>query len=144
MFPTQPRLQTSYPHCAYLLTHLYAPSSPSSVSGCSAIPPASTSSTDSLRVIQWKFKIFDPEALDFISIHPLDVICIQESNFNSFLSFRIPGYSLQSDRTHYRSGISSLNNPLANCNAIIFVRNKISFSKLSNSSHFTLTRTVAK
>ena len=142
MLRTQPRLQTSYPHSAYLLTHLYAPSPPSSVSGCSAIPPAS--STHSLRVIQWKFKIFDPEALDFISIHPLDVICIQESNLDSFLFFRIPENSLQSDRTHYRSGISSLNNPLANCDVIIFVRHKISFSKLSNSSHFTLTRTVAK
>ena len=45
--------------------------------------------------------------LHFLSSHPVDLICIQESNLNSSSSFRIPGFSsLRSDRTHSRSGIS--------------------------------------
>ena len=39
--------------------------------------------------------------LHFISSHPVDLVCIQESNRNLSSSCRIPGFSvLQSDRTH--------------------------------------------
>ena len=33
------------------------------------------------------------ELLHFLSSHPIDLICIQESNLNSSSSFRIPGFS---------------------------------------------------
>ena len=67
--------------------------------------------------------------------HPVDLICIQESNLNSSSSFRIPGFStLQSDCTHSRSGILSPNATHASRGVIIFVRQSLSFSELSNSS----------
>ena len=48
------------------------------------------------------------ELLHFISFHPVDPICIQESNLNLSSSFRIPEFSaLRFDRTHSRSGICS-------------------------------------
>ena len=48
------------------------------------------------------------ELLHFLSSHPIDLICIQNTNVNSSSSFRIPGFSaLRSDRTHSRSGILS-------------------------------------
>ena len=38
----------------------------------------------------------------FILLHPLNLICIQESNLNLSSSVRIPGYfALGSDRTHF-------------------------------------------
>ena len=58
-----------------------------------------------------------------------------ESNLNSYFSFRTPGFSaLRSDRTHSRSGILSRDAMLASCGVIIFVRQGLSFSKLSTSS----------
>ena len=66
---------------------------------------------DSLRVLQWNaggLRARSTELLHFLSSHPVDLICIQESNLNSSSSFRIPGFSvLRSDRTHSRSGILS-------------------------------------
>ena len=67
---------------------------------------------DFLRVLQWNaagLRARSTELLHFLSSHPVDLICIQESNLNSSSSFRIPGFSvLCSDRTHSRSGILSL------------------------------------
>ena len=49
------------------------------------------------------------EFLHFRLSHPVDLICIQESNHNSFSSHRIPGFStLRSDSTHSRSSRFSL------------------------------------
>ena len=64
----------------------------------------------------------------------MNLICIQESNLNlSF--FRIYGFSSQrSDRTHFRSSILSLDDPHASGSVIIFIRQDLSFSKLSTSS----------
>ena len=66
---------------------------------------------DSLRVLQWNAGGLQPrstELLHFLLSHPVDLICIQESNLNSSSSFRIPGFSaLCSDCTHSRSGILS-------------------------------------
>ena len=70
-----------------------------------------------------------------LSFHPVDLICIQESNLNSSSSFRIPGFSaLRSDRTHSRSGILSSDTTHASGGVVIFVRQGLSFSELSTSS----------
>ena len=73
--------------------------------------------------------------LHFISSHPVDLICIQESNLNLSSFFRIPGFSaLRFDGTHSRSGIFSTDVTEASGGVIIFVRQGLSFSKLSTSS----------
>ena len=51
---------------------------------------------DSLRVLQWNagdLQARSTELLHFILSHPVDLICIQESNLNSSSSFWIPGFS---------------------------------------------------
>ena len=48
---------------------------------------------NSLRVLQWNaggLRARSTEQLHFISSHPVDLICIQESNLNLSSSFRIP------------------------------------------------------
>ena len=73
--------------------------------------------------------------LHFLSSHPADLICIQESNLNSSSSFRIPGFStLRSDRTHSRSGILSRDAMHTSGGVTIFIRQSLSFSQLSTSS----------
>ena len=89
-------------------------------------------------VLQWNaggLRARSTELLHFLSSHPVDLICIQESNLNSSSSFRIPGFSvLRSDRTHSRSGIPSPDTTHASGGVIIFVRQGLSFSELSISS----------
>ena len=98
----------------------------------SLLPP------DSLRVLQWNaggLRARSIELLHFLSSHPVDLICIQESNLNSSSSFRIPGFSaLRSDRTHSRSGILSSDASHASGGVVIFVRQGLSFSELSTTS----------
>ena len=93
---------------------------------------------NSLRVLQWNaggLRARSTEVLYFISSHPVDLICIQESNLNLFSSFRIPGFSaLRYDGTHFRSGIFSTDVTDASGSVIIFVRQGLFFSKLSTSS----------
>ena len=100
--------------------------------------PASSSLPDCLRVLQWNaggLRARSTELLHFLSSHPVDFICIQESNLNSSSSFRIPGFSaLRSDRTHSRSGILFSDTTHASGGVIIFVRQGLSFSELSTSS----------
>ena len=66
---------------------------------------------NSLRFLQWNaegLQARSTELLHFISSHPVDLICIQESNLNLSSSFRILGFSaLRSDGTRSRSGIFS-------------------------------------
>ena len=92
---------------------------------------------DSFRVLQWNaggLRASSTELLHFLSSHPIDLICIEESNLNSFSFFRIPGFSaLRSDRTHSRSGILSRDATHASGGVIIFVRQGLSFSELSTS-----------
>ena len=77
--------------------------------------------------------------LHFLSSHPIDLICIQESNLNSSFSFQIPGFSaLRSDRTHSRSGIFPSDATHASGGVIIFVMQCLSFSELSTSSFSSL------
>ena len=89
---------------------------------------------DSLRVLQWNaggLRARSTELLHFLLSHPVDLICIQESNLNSSFSFQISGFSaLRSDCTHSRSGILS---PDAT-HATLFVRQSLSFTELSISS----------
>ena len=70
------------------------------------IPPP-----DSLRVLQWNtggLWATSTELLHFLLSHPIDLICIQESDLNSSSSFRIPGFfTLQCDHTHSWYGILS-------------------------------------
>ena len=112
-----PRLQTSYPPSAHLISPSSALPPPSLAPGCTSAPPASSPPPDSLRVLQWNaggLRARSTELLHFLSSHPVDLICIQESNLNSSSSFRIPGFSaLHSDRTHSRSGILSRDDTLA-------------------------------
>ena len=74
---------------------------------------------DSLRVLQWNagsLRARSTELLHFLLSHPVDLICIQESNLNSSSSFRIPRFSaLRSDGTHSRSGIHSRDTTHASC-----------------------------
>ena len=92
----------------------------------------------SLRVLQWNaggLRARSTKLLHFLSSHPVDIICIQESNLNSSSPFRIPGFSaLRSDRTHSRSGILSSDTTHASGDVVIFVRQGLSFSELSTSS----------
>ena len=93
---------------------------------------------DSLRVFQWNaggLRARNTELLHFLSSHPVDLICIQESNLNSSSSFRFTGFSaLRSDRTHSRSGILSSDTTRASGGVIIFVKQCLFFSELSTSS----------
>ena len=93
---------------------------------------------NSLRVLQWNaggLRARSIELLHFFSSHPVDLICIQESNLNLSSSFRIPGFSaLRPDGTHSRSGIFSTDVTDASGGVIIFVRQGLSFSELSTSS----------
>ena len=92
----------------YLLS---LPPPPSLAPGHPSAPPAFSLPPNSLRVLQWNvggLRARSTKLLHFLSSHPIDLICIQESNLNSFSSFRIPGFSaLRSDCTHSRSGILS-------------------------------------
>ena len=85
-------------------------------------------------------RVRSTELLHFISSHPVDLICIQESNLNSSSSFQIPGFSaLRSDHTHSESGILSLDAMHAGSGGvIIFVRQGLFFSELSTSSPLSL------
>ena len=136
MLPPHPRLQTFYPPSAHFLS---TPSSPSHLlmglllfyTSCFLFL------SDVLTILQWnvgEFRARCTELLDFISSHPVDLICVQESNLNSSSSFRNPGYSaLRSDRTHSRSNILSPDDPHASGDVVIFIRQSRSFSELSTS-----------
>ena len=93
---------------------------------------------DSLRVLQWNaggLRARSTKLLHFLSSHPVDLICIQESNLNSSSSFRIPRFSaLRSGRTHSPSGILSSDTTHASGGVVIFVRQGLSFSELSTST----------
>ena len=93
---------------------------------------------NSLRVFQWNaggLQTRSTKLLHFISSHPVDLIYIQESNLNLSSSSQIPGFSaLQSDCSHYRSGIFSTDVADASGGVIIFVKQGLSFSELSTSS----------
>ena len=87
-----------------------------------------------LRVLQWNaagLRARSTELLHFISSHPVDLICIQESNLNLSSFFRIPGFSaLRPDRTHSRFDIFSTDVTDASGGVTIFVRQGLSFSEL--------------
>ena len=70
-----------------------------------------------------------------ISSHPVNLICIQESNLNLSSSFPILGFfDLRFDCTNCRSDIVSPDDQHARGGVIIFVRKNLSLSKLSISS----------
>ena len=133
-----PRLQTSYPPSAHSVSPSSAPSPPSLAPGHFSTPPASSPPPDSLRVLQWNaggLRARSTELLHFLSSHPADLICIQESSLNSSSSFCIPGFpALRSDCTHSRSGILSPDTTHTSGGVVIFVRQGLSFSELSTSS----------
>ena len=78
---------------------------------------------NSLRVLQWNaggLRARSTELLHFVLSHPVDLICIQESNLNLSFSFWIPRFSaLRSDGTHSRSDIFSTDVTDASSNVII-------------------------
>ena len=128
-----PRLLTSYPPSAHSISSPSAPPPTSLALGCPSAPPAS-----SLRVLQWNagdLRARSTKLLHFLLSHPVDLICIQESNLNSSYSFWIPGFTaLRSDRTYSRSGILSSDTTHASGGIVIFVRQGLSLSELSTSS----------
>ena len=136
--PPHPRLQTFYPPSDHSVSSPSAPSPPSLAPGCPSTSPASSPPLTSLRVLQWNaggLRARSTELLHFLLSASVDLICIQEFNLNSSSSFWIPGFSaLSSDRTHSRSGILSPDATHVNGGVIIFVRQGLSFSKLSTSS----------
>ena len=93
---------------------------------------------NSLRVFQWNaggLQARSTKLLHFISSHPVDLVCIQESNLNLSSSFQIPEFSaLRSHGTHSRSGIFSTDVADASGGVIIFVRQSLFFSELCISS----------
>ena len=93
-------------------------------SGCFSVPPDPSSSPDSLRDLQWNaggLRARCAELLHFISLHPVNLIWIHESNLNLSYSFWIPRLSaLQSHCAHSWYGILSPNNPHASGGVIIF------------------------
>ena len=133
-----PRLQTSYPPSAHLISPSPALPPPSLAPGYTSAPPASSLPADSLRVLQWNaggLRARSTELLHFLSSHFVDLICIQESNLNSSSSFRIPGFSvLRSNRTHSQSGILSSDATHSGGGVVIFFRQGLSFSELSTTS----------
>ena len=78
-----PCLQTSYPPSAHYISSPSAPPTTVSCSWfffCASCPH---SPPDSLRVLQWNaggLRARSTELLHFLSSHPVDLICIQESN----------------------------------------------------------------
>ena len=135
--PPHSRLQTSYPLSIHFVS---SPSAPHHRPLLLAILLRLLPSLprDYLRVLQWNaggLRARSAELLHFLSSHHVDLICIQESNFNSSFFFQIPGFSaLCSDRRHSRSGILFRNATHASGGVIIFVRQGLSFSELSTSS----------
>ena len=99
---------------------------------------------NSLRVLQWNdggLQAKSTELANFISSHPFDLICIQESNLNLSSSFRIPGSStLRSDGTHSRFDIFSIDDTDASGGVIIIVWQGLFFSEVSTSSLSLLDR----
>ena len=101
-FPPHPRLQTSYPSSAHSVSFSSVSSPPPLAPDCPSTPPVSSSPHDSTKVLQWNacaLRARSTELLHFLSSHPVDLICIQESNLNSSFSFRIPEFSLLMPRT---------------------------------------------
>ena len=127
-----------FPPSAHFISSSSALLPPSVAPGCPSAPPASSPPPDSLRVLQWNaggLRARSTELLHFFSSHPVNLICIQESNLNSSPFFRIPGFSaLRSDHTHSRSGILSSDATHASGGVVIFVRQGLSFSELSTTS----------
>ena len=103
-----PRFQTSYPPSTYTVSSPSAPHyRPLLLAVFLHLPPP----PDSLRILQWNavgLQARSTELLHFLLSHPVDLICIQESNLNSSFSLQIPGFSaLHSDCTHSWSRILS-------------------------------------
>ena len=134
----RPRLRASCPPSAHLVSPSPALPPPSLAPGYTSAPPASSPPPDSLRVLQWGaggLRAGGTELLHFLSSHPVDLVCIQESNLNSSSSFRIPGFSvLRSGRAHSRSGVLSSGASRAGGGVVIFVGRGLSFSGLSAAS----------
>ena len=83
MLPPHPSLQTSYSPSVHFISSPSAPSPPSLVPGCPSTPPLPP---ESLRVLQWNAGGLRARStkLHFLSSHPVDLICIQESNLTRF------------------------------------------------------------
>ena len=113
---SHPRLQISYPPSTHFISSPYAPSPPTDAPGCFStycflFPP------DFISVLRWNaggLRVRSTAPLHFISFHPVDLSCIQESNLNSSSFFQILWFStLRFDRTHPRSDILLMPHTLA-------------------------------
>ena len=144
--PSHPRLQTSYPSSAHSVSSSYASSQSPLAGSCPFTSPASFPPSDSFKILHWNaggLKARSIKLLHFLSSHPVDLIRFEESNFNSSFSFQIPGFStLQSDRTHSRSGILSRDATHATGGVIIFVRQIYPFLNFLPSFSLLLTPTL--
>ena len=88
-----PRLQTSYPPSAHLISPSPALPPPSLAPGYTSAPPASSPPPDSLRVLQWNaggLRARSTELLHFLSSHPVDLIWNKESAFRNPILTHLP------------------------------------------------------
>ena len=92
---------------------------------------------DSLRALQWNAKGLEPEALNYFTSFRRIPLTLSVSRNPPLTLLPLSGFSaLRSDRTHSQSGILSRDATHASGSVIIFVRQGLSFSKLSTSSFF--------
>ena len=135
---SQSFLQTSYPLSAHFVSSSPAPSLSPLAPGCPYMVPASSSRLIPQGSPMECCRFSSKEVLElfhFRSPHPVDIICIQESNLNLSSPFHIPGFSaLHSDCTHSRFGMLSRDATHASGGVVIFVRQGLSFSELFTSS----------
>ena len=119
-----PTIAYKHPPFTHFVTPLSAPFPSYYVSGCFSSPPASSPSLDLLMVLQQNaggLCARSSKLFHFISLQPVDLICIKKLNHNSSSTFRIVGYSsIRSDHNHSWS-------------IIIFISQGLSFSELSTS-----------
>ena len=112
--PPHDRPQIFYSPTALPPTSHFVSFSPFFTSGSFSAPPASSSCSYSLKVLQRNAGGFCAKYvkhLYLVFLFRVDLICIKEFDFSSSLFFWIPEYSgLKSDCTHFRSGLFSPHN----------------------------------
>ena len=108
-----PRLQTSYPPSAHLISPFSAPSPPSFYA---SFPPLTLSG-----FFNGMLEVFKPGALNYFTFSR-PILSILSASRNPILT-PLSGFStLRSDCTHSRSGILSPDAPHASGGVVIFVR----------------------
>ena len=125
-----PCLQTSYSPSAHFISSPFAPSPLSLAPGC---PSASSPSPTLSGFFNGMLEVFKPGALNYFTFFR-PILSTLSASRNPILTHLPLSRFLDSDRTHSRSGILSPNATHASGGIVIFVRQGLSFSKVSTSS----------